>query len=428
MKYCRLLSCLCLIFVARTALAQDAGGEPVMVERIVAVVNDEVVLHSELQHTVKQLVTRLEGEMALPPRDVIEEQVLERLILTELQLQLASGNGVQVSANQVDDALQRVAGNNNMTLAQLRERVIADGFSFTAFRNDIRNQLILQTLQERVIEARVQVSDSEVDIQLAKLPDSSQAYLLATILIAVPEGASPNEIQRSADQVANLYREIRAGRTFAEAAIAESDAQNALQGGDLGWRRAEEIPPDFIELVEELQVGEVSPPTRAPGGFYLLKLQDTRQAQPVIVQEKLARHILITPDEITSDQEAYQLIVDLRERIVEQGADFADLARQYSDDITNAAQGGDLGWFGPVGYGTRFDEVLAKLEPDEVSQPFRTGGGWHIIQLLGRRQSDRTEELRAQRAREALYQRKRDEQIEAWLRQMRDQAYVDIRL
>lgn len=408
------------------ALATAAAPQPI--DSIVAVVNDDVILKSELDRAVQQVRLQYQGRVNLPPRNVLERQVLERQVMQKLQVQTAEQNGVRVNASDVDQALRRMAQQNNMTLAQLHMAVERDGYDFAAFRENMREQLIIERMRSRVAEERVEVTDSEVDIQLAKQPEQDVEYHLANILVSVPDGASPSELEEAYREAQRIYGELQQGADFQKMAIAESNSQNALQGGEIGWRRPGQISPQFAEIVQQLEPGQVSRPTRAAGGFYILKLIDERAAKAMIVPEKHARHILIQPDELMSDQAAYEKIRDIRSRIVSGEADFAAMAKEHSDDLVTGGKGGDMGWFGPAEYGTRIEQTLRGLEEGEISQPFRTEGGWHIIQLLGRREADRTEEMRRQRARQAIRERKREEEIEMWLRQLRAQAYVDIRL
>lgn len=418
-----------LALCAGTQSQDDASTEGMTpIDSIVAVVNEDVLLRSELNSSLERVRRQFSGRVNLPPQDVLERQVLERMIITELQLQWAEQNNVRVSENDVDQALEGMAQRNNTTVARLRQSIAADGLEFAEFRESIHDQLVIDQMQERVAQRRVEVSESEVDIQLDKQPAENREYHLATILIGVPDGASPSQVQDARNEAERVHGELRSGRDFAQAAIATSDAQNALQGGDLGWRRAEQIPPQFADQIRNLDPGEVTAPMRAPGGFYILKLLEDRPAQPLMVTEHHARHLLIQSDELLSDQQAYERIVELRQRIVSGEATFEELAREHSDDLVTGSKGGDMGWFTPNEFGTRIAETVAALEEGELSQPFRTAGGWHIMQLLETRQTDRTEDQRRQRAREAIRERKREEEIELWLRQLRAEAYVDVRL
>lgn len=408
------------------SLAAVAAPQPV--DSIVAVVNDDVILQSELDAAVEQIRRQYQGRVNLPPRNVLERQVLERQVMQELQVQSAEQNGVRVSEGDVDQALERMARQNNLTVTQLRQSVERDGYSFAAFRENMRKQLIIERMQSRIAEQRVDVAESEIDIQLEKQPAQASEYHLANIMVSVPEGASPAEVQEAQARAQRLYRELQSGTEFRKLAIAESDSSNALQGGDLGWRRPEQVSPQFAELLNGMAPGEVSPPIRAGGGFHLIKLIEKRAAEAMMVPEKRARHILIQPDAVVSDQEAYEQIREIRQKIVDGDATFEEMAAEHSDDLVTGAKGGDLGWFGPNEYGTRIEENASRLREGEISQPFRTEGGWHILQLMGTRQADRTEEMRRQRAEQAIRQRKSEEEIDRWVRQLRAQAYVDIRL
>lgn len=422
-----MLQRIALAFTGLT-FALSAAAAPQPIDSIVAVVNDDVILKSELETAVEQIRRQYQGQGNLPPDEVLRRQVLERQIMQELQLQSAQQNGVNVSEDDVDQALERMARQNNLSVAQLRQSVERDGYDFAAFRENMRDQILIERVQSRIAEQQVEVAESEIDIQLEKEPQDQREYLLANILVGVPDGASPSEVREAQAKAERIHRELRTGADFQQMAIAESDSQNALQGGEIGWRRPGQISPEFGEVIRGLQPGQVSRPMRAPGGFYIIKVKEERAAQPMIVPEKRARHIIIQPDELVSDQEAYEKIQDIRQQIVEGEADFAEMAREHSDDPVTSSKGGDLGWFGPNEYGTRIEETLSGLQVGELSQPFRTGGGWHIIELLDTREADRTEDMRRQRAEQALRERKRDEEIESWLRQLRARAYVDVRI
>lgn len=409
-------------------LSLPAAAAPQSIDGIVAVVNNDVILRSELDIAVEQIRNQYQGRVNLPPQDVLESQVLERRIMQELQVQAAEQNGVTVTESDVEQAMQRMAQQNNLTVPQLRQSVEQDGYSFASFRETMRKQLIIERMQQRIKDRQVDVTKSEIDIQLDKQPLNEREYRLANILVGVPDSASPSEVEEAQARVERIYRELRGGADFQQMAIAESDSQNALQGGDIGWRRPEQISPQFADLLSGLEAGQVSRPVRAPGGFYLIKLVEERNAQPMIVPEKRARHILIQPDELISDQKAYEKIRDIRQQIVSGEAGFEEMAREHSDDPVTGSKGGDLGWFGPNEYGTKIEEAVSRLEEGQISQPFRTEGGWHIAELLGTREADRTEDMRRRRAEQAIRERKGEEEIETWLRQLRASAYVDVRL
>lgn len=409
-------------------LALSAAAAPQPIDSIVAVVNDDVILQSELDTAVAQIRRQYRGQGNLPPEDVLERQVLERQVMQELQMQFAKDNNVTVSEEDVDKALQRMARQNNLTVPQLRQSVERDGFDFAAFRENMREQLIIERVQQQITQQRVDVAPSEIEIQLERDPQERREYKLANILVGVDDGASPAEIEQAKAKAQRIRRELQDGADFQQMAIAESDSQDALQGGDIGWRRPGEISPEFAKVLEGMEPGDISRPLRSPAGFYLIKLVEERAAQAMMVSEKRARHILIQPDELTSDQEAYEKIREVREKIVEDEAGFAEMAEEHSDDPVTSSKGGDLGWFGPNEYGTRIEETVSQLEVGQLSQPFRTEGGWHIMELLDTRQVDRTDDMRRRRAEQSIKDRKSQEEIENWLRQMRSRAYVDIRL
>ncbi|HET6546107.1 MAG TPA: peptidylprolyl isomerase [Rhodanobacteraceae bacterium] len=412
---------------ARPAIAQVLPSEPI--DRIIAVVDQDVVLQSELDRAVKNVLAQYaKNPEQLPPRDALEHQVLERLIMQKLQLQRADDTGVKVSDAEVDQSLAQIAENNRMDVSQLRGAIEHQGLDYDQFRSDVRDQLIVQRLRQRVVQSRVQVSDAEVENML-KNGDLNQGQLhLGHILIAVPDGATPDVIEKARLKADDVRKQIDAGMDFSAAAIRYSDAQNALEGGDLDWRNYSELPPAFVDLAKKMQDGDVSPPLRGPNGFHIIKLIGKRdQAAPQIVTEYHARHILIKINDLVSSDQAEQRIADIRKRIVG-GEDFAKVAKEVSEDTATANLGGDMGWFPIDGYGTRVGEVIGQMKDNEVSQPFQTEVGWHIVQLLGNRVQDKTTDLQRQQARQTLANRKAEEEYESFLRQIRGEAYIDVRL
>jgi len=410
--------------------AQAAAQRTALVDRIVAVVNKEVITLSELNDAIASAERNLRrARTQLPPRDVFERQMLERLILDKAQLQLAKDSGVRIDDAQLDRAVQRVAEQNNLTLADFRSRIEADGISFEAFRADLRDQITLQRLREREVDDKIQVSDTEVDLFLAETAAQSaerSEYDLAHVLIRVPEQASPDAL--AAARTRALEARAEALKDFAAAAARYSDSPDALKGGLLGWRQADRLPELFAEAVTKLNPGDVSDVLRSPAGFHIIKVLDRRGAAAanVPITQTRARHILIRTSETVSEAEARRRLAGLRERIVN-GADFAALARANSDDST-AARGGDLDWIYPGDTVPEFERAMNELKPGEVSQPVRTPFGYHLIQVMERRSADMSPERRKLQARQALRERKSDEAFQQWLRQLRDQTYVELRL
>jgi len=410
--------------------AQAAAQRPALVDRIVAVVNKEVITLSELNEAIASAERNLRrSRTQLPPRDVFERQMLERLILDKAQLQLAKDSGIRIDDTQLDRAVQRVAEQNNLTLTDFRTRIEADGVSFEQFRSDLRDQITLQRLREREVDDKIQVSDTEVDLFLAETAAQSaerSEYELAHVLIRLPEQASPDALA-AARAKAELAR-ADALKDFGAAAARYSDSPDALRGGLLGWRQADRLPELFAEALTKLNPGDVSQVLRSPAGFHIIKVLDRRGAAAAVVPivQTRARHILVRTSETVSEAEARRRLTGLRDRIVN-GADFAALARANSDDST-AARGGDLDWIYPGDTVPEFERAMNELKPGDISQPVRTPFGYHLIQVMERRSADMSPERRRLQARQALRERKSDEAFQQWLRQLRDSTYVETRL
>lgn len=398
-------------------------------DEIVALVEDDVILRSELESTIQNIVRQVEarGER-LPPRSVLEEQVLERLIMTKLEVQRAEATGIRVSDQDVDRALNDVASQNNMNLERMREMIEADGYDFSEFRGDIRDEIISSRLRERIVSGMDEVTETEVDILLASDRLGGDEYHLSQILISLPEAASPQEVREGEERAQEVLEQLEDGMEFASAAISYSEGPNALEGGEVGWRNVNALPPALASEIEDLQPGEVSEPLRAGGGLLLVRVNDRRARGDVIVREFTARHLMIEESELVSPQQARERIQDLHAQL-EDGADFGELAREWSDDESSANLGGRLDWFAEGSYGPRIQQVLDELEPGELSEPFQTAGGsWHILRLEDVRESDRTRESRRSEAREMLSRQKADEEIERFLRTLRGEAFVEVRL
>ncbi|HEY8069062.1 MAG TPA: peptidylprolyl isomerase [Burkholderiales bacterium] len=404
----------------------------VLVDRIVAVVGNEVVTASELAERRAFAERQLQKQgTPLPERSVLDRQILERLILDKAQLQQAKDSGIRVEEIQLDRAMERVAENNNMTLSAFRVALEKDGLTFEKFRDDVRQQIMLQRLREREVDDRIEVSDSEIDQYLAEAKGSSGSrseYNLAHILVRVPDQASPEQLDQARKKVDKARAEIAAGADFAKVAAGYSDAPDALQGGTMGWRAEDRLPEIFAGAVKGMKVGETSAVLRSPGGFHLIKLVERRGVdEGAPVEQTHARHILIRTNEVVSEADARRRLADLRERIVTGGADFAELARLHSVD-GSASRGGDLDWLLPGDTIPEFERVMNSLKPGEISQPVKTPFGWHLIQVLERRTGGLTQDRRRIQARLALKERKADEAYQEWLRQLRDRTYVDVRL
>lgn len=409
------------------ARAQALPTEPL--DRIVAVAEGDVILQSELDRAVQNVQQRYrDNPQQLPPHDVLERQVLESLIMLRLQVQRADDTGIRVSDSEVDNAVQSVAQHNKIDVSQLRASLEHEGISFADFRKTLHDQIMAEKLRQRVVQNQVSVSDSEVDILLASNSLKSGQIHLQHILISVPEGASAADIQAAHDKAENVRQQIQNGMDFTAAAIRYSNAQDALQGGDLGWRSYDEVPEAFANLVEGMKDGDVSQVLHGPSGFHIVKLVGKRADAKQVVTEYHARDIQVNVNELVGSAQAKKTIQDIRHRIVDKHEDFAALAKQYSQDTATKNAGGDMGWFDLDRYGSAVSDVLVTMKKGDVSEPFQTEVGWHIIQLLGTRQQDRTQEMKREQARNIIRNRKAGQAYEDFLRQLRDESYVEIRL
>lgn len=409
------------------ATAQSAPVVPI--DRIVAVVDEGVVLQSELDREVNRVTKQYANSpQQLPPRDVLERQLLDRLILQKLQVARADQTGVKVSDAEVDQALTTIAQQNHMEVSQLRGAIEHQGMDYDQFRKGVRDQLIVQRLRQRVVQSRVHISDAEIDSMIKNGHVHQGQFHLGYIVINVPDGATPAQIDEARAKADEAKKQIDGGMDFAAAAIRYSNAENALQGGDLGWRSANELPPALLDVAEKLQDGQVSEPVRGPNGFHLIKLIGKRDTGAQMVTEYEARHILIKPSELVSSAQAEKAVAAVRQRIIA-GEDFAKAAKDSSEDTATARLGGDLGWFsGDSAYGTQIAKVVASLKKGEISEPFQTDAGWHILQLVDTRSTDKSSDMQRDEAKDILFQRKAQDEYESFLRQVRSEAYIDIRL
>jgi len=413
----------------RQETAPPAG--PLMLNRVVAIVNEDIIVSSELQQSMGQVMRQLEAkETELPPRGVLEKQVLERLIMEHLQLQLAERNGIRIDDSMLNNKLQELARENNMTLSEFRDILQRDGFSYSDFRDDLRKEMTIKQLRQQMVGSRLKVSDQEIDnllVSLKSLDEDNVEYHLAHILIAVPEAASPDEIDAAQLRAEEVLASLQNGADFSQTAIATSDGTTALDGGDIGWRGIGQMPTLFVDPLESMRPGDISSLLRSPGGFHIIKLVEQRGGERAIVRQTHARHILLKEDAIHSDAENLIRLEQLEQRI-RGGDDFASLARSNSQDTLSAARGGDLGWVSPGELVPPFEEAMDALQPGEVSAPVKTQFGWHLIQVLDRRDYDSTEEFKRSRARQMIRARKADEETFLWLRRLRDESYVEYRL
>ena len=423
------LAALALISAAN-APAAAFSADTTELDRIVAVVDDDVITRTELDAKLDSVEKQLRQQnVALPAEDTLRKQVLERLILTRIQLQLAARSGIQVDDDTLNRTISTVAAQNKLTLSEFRNVLDRDGVDFAQFREEMREEITLRKLRQRQVDSRITVTDQEIDNLLAtqkRQGNISDEYRIGHILIALPEAATPKQIQAAREKAQEVLSELRGGADFSKTAITYSDGQQALNGGDLGWRKAGELPTLFSDVVLQLKVGEISDLIRSSSGFHIIKLVDHRGSDRHITTQTHARHILIRPNELTSDDDARRKLTEIRDRI-QHGEDFSAMAKAYSDDKANSGNGGDLGWINPGEMDPDFEAAMNALEPNQLSKPVRTRFGWHLIEVLGRRSQDITEEFERTKAREQIYQRKVEEETVNWLRRLRDEAYVEIR-
>jgi peptidyl-prolyl cis-trans isomerase SurA len=405
-----------------------APGE--LLDRIVAIVNDGVVLQSELDMRVDQIDAGMRARGVPPlPREQIQEQVLERLIILETQEQRAQRLGITIDDDSLNRTLTQLAQRNGIAFEDLPRALASEGIDYQEFREETRRDMLVEQLRSRDVLSRIAVAPTEIDAYLRRSAgrDESLEYRLSHILIATPAGASNEQVEDARRRAAELAERARGGEDFSRLAVAYSAASQALQGGDLGWRKVSAIPTLFVDIVTRMVPGDVSDPIPSPSGFHLVRLDETRGADRVVVTQRHVRHILVAPNEVRTDEQAHDIVADLRRRI-EAGEDFADLARTNSEDHASASSGGDLGWSAPGTYAGSFEDALKVLQPGQLSFPVHTEFGWHLIQLLETREHDDTEEHKRNVAFQELRKQKAEVENERWERQLRAEAYVEIRL
>jgi len=400
-----------------------------ILDTIIAVVEDDVILERELQKEVTAIEQRIQqSNAAVPPVYVLRKQVLEKMIVDKLQRQLAEKAGITVSEEMLNSSAADIARRNNMDLDQFRAELEGQGISYQSFLDNMRNEIIINQLRGREIGGRIKVTDREVEHYMEtqdKIGEESSQYHLGHILIAVKEGASSAEIQKAASKADELVKKLRAGQDFTQTAISDSDDANALKGGDLGWRTLSEIPTLFVNEVHQMKQGDVSEPIRSPSGFHIIKMVELKSTDNHMIIKTKVRHILIKTNELVDDAEAKKRLLALKGRIAD-GDDFAALARAHSDDKGSALKGGSLDWVGPGDLVKPFEEAMAKLGINEVSEPVQTQFGWHVIQVLGRENKDDSGEFKKNLVRDAIRKRKIEEETELWVRRLRDEAFVEI--
>ena len=406
-------------------------AEVVPLDRVVAIVDNDVVMQSQLDQRLREVRATIQKRGApLPPEHVLTQQVLERLIIENIQLQIGDRSGVRITDEELNQAMGTIAQRNNMSLDQFRAALAHDGLSYDEAREQVRREMIISRVRQRRVAERIQVSEQEVQNFLASdlgKIQLSEEYRLANIVIPVPDSASPETVQAAARQAAEMYQQLKQGADFNQMAVARSAGDNALEGGEIGWRKAAQLPSPFDAMVGSLAVGDVTEPLRGPGGFIILKLEEKRGGSKMLRDEVHVRHILLKPSEIRSEEETQRLAEKLYERI-QAGESFSDLAKKYSEDPGSKLNGGDLNWVDPESLVPEFREVMNNAPQGQVTKPFRSPFGWHVLEVLGRRATDSSDKFREQQAAQTLRARKYDEELQAWLRQIRDEAYVETKL
>ncbi len=401
-----------------------------LLDQVAAIVDDDVVMESELEQRINQVKAQISSQdRPLPPADEMRRQILNQMIVENLQLQMARRAGVRISDAQLNDAMTRVAAQNNLNLEEFRAMLKQQGISYTATREQIRNEMIIQQVQAGNINNRVEITDQEVDNFLQSKEGKTRTapqYRISHLLLSMDDiGMASDEVPQRRE-FERARQQIEAGTPLLEwLAQYRRDGGREIQGGDLGWRKESDLPAVFAEFVPSLEPGQVAGPIRSGAGMHLVQLVD-RRGGPQIIDQTLARHILVKPSEIRTEQQSEQLLQDLRLQVLS-GEDFADLARQYSEDYGSAQEGGELGWSRPGQFVPEFEKTMNNLDIGEVSQPFRSQFGWHILQVEQRRKYDISAENDREQARRYLYQRKFQDELDAWLQKIRDEAYVDIK-
>ncbi|RCW73418.1 peptidyl-prolyl cis-trans isomerase SurA [Marinobacter nauticus] len=420
-----------LLTLAMVVLSVTAQAERKLLDRVVAIVDDEVILQSELDARINTIVGRLSAQgTGLPPRELLEQRVLDQLIQESLQLQMADQMGMRISDNELNETLANIARSNGMTLAEFEGQLAEEGVTYQQAREQIRNEMLTSRVQQRRVGNRVRVTDREVEnyLQAQQANGSTDAeYRLAYIFIEVDDPASEASVDEARETAQALRQQIANGRDFREVAVAESDASNALEGGDMGWRSESQLPSLVAPVVPDLKVGEPSQVLENNSGFHLVMVMDKRGGeQQQFIQQHRVRHILVRPSEAVTDVQAEQRIREIYQQL-QDGADFADLARERSDDPVSGSDGGNLGWVSPGQMVPAFEEAMNQAQVGEYFGPFRSQFGWHILQVEERRRQDVTEQNRESQARQAIYMRKFELELQNWLREIRDEAFVEFK-
>lgn len=402
-----------------------------LIDRVVAVVDSGVIMESQLNSRVEEILIRLKSDTTeLPPINLLEEQVLDRLIIEEIQLQLADRAGIKISDSELNQTLSRVSSQNNLSLDDFRLKLEAEGTSYKSFRDTIKKELIIQRVQRGRVGGKVDISEQEIENFINSEEGKSQLaeqYNVQHILLSVKSGSTEQQIEKIRNEANNLITRLEGDESFEKLAASYSSGQEALEGGFLGWRTSAELPSLFANVVTELKVGEVAQPLRSGAGFHILKLTDKRGNTVKFLDQTLARHILIQPSEIRTENQAEELINEIYERLTN-GEDFKQLARQFSEDPGSKMDGGELGWSNPGDYDPVFEKTLNATEIGKISEPVQSSFGWHIIEAMDRRNEDVSQEEQKNRAYQIIFKRKFEQELQSTLIELRAEAYVDIKL
>ncbi|QGM22213.1 molecular chaperone SurA [Spiribacter sp. 2438] len=405
-----------------------AKADEVLLDRIVALVNEDVILASELQAEMDSVRMEMRQRgMSMPPEEELQRQVLERLVMQTLQINVAERRGIRVDSATLDRAVRQIADNNNLSLAGLRDALEEQGLDMAQFRDQLRREIIIDRLHSSEMQRRIEITSQEIEQFLARNRGQSREYRLSQILIGIPEAASAQAIEAAREEAESVIQRLEQGESFEQLATVVSDARNALEGGEIGWRTSSALPPGAADAIRALSVGEYTAPLRTPAGFQIYRVDEIRDPDAQLVEQLRIRHILIEPNEVVSDEDARLRLTSLRNRLRD-GAEFAALARSNSDDASSASGGGQLGWVTVSQLPDSFRDAVQGLPEGAISEPFRTGAGWHIAEVQDRRERDVSEEVAREEATRAIRSQKAEEEIELWLRELREEAYVESRL
>ena len=430
-QVCALVVAQMLLLSPAFAQTRDISVHGDLLDRIAAIVNDGLVLKSELDQQMTSVEKRLqEQKVELPSQSVLQQQVLDRLVLQEIQLQRAKHVGLTITDEQLNGALQEIAARNKIPFDQLPTALQAQGVDYKTYRESMRKELTLSTLRQRDVIAHINVSPHELEQYMAREQNAAanDEFNVSHILLSLPAAATPQQLDDISHKAQDVASRAGKGEDFGQLAIANSNSQTALDGGQLGWRKGSQLPQFILDLVVKMKPGEVSEPVRTPSGYHIVKLNERRGGDaPVIINQIHVRHILMKPNELDDDATVREKLAKLRERILK-GENFGGIAATASEDPGSAPDGGDLGWSGPGTFVPEFDKAIADLQTNEISEPFKTRYGWHIVQMLGTRTYDSTDDVRRQKAFAAIRESKADEETELWLRRLRDDAFVETKM